>query len=339
MRFFLATLVILSHALPIGGFPNYDPFIMLSHHATTLGTVAVAGFFALSGFLITRSYYTTQNIQQFLWHRFLRIFPGFWVCLIISAFVFAPLMQWLEKGSMYGLFESEESPLRYIYSNLFLFIHQWTIAGLPTTTPYHGINGSLWTLIHEFICYLGVGVFGVLSILQKRWTVVMLLILLWTLQLLRIHTPTAVPFVVGHPFIEEFIRLSITFFCGAVFFLFKDKVPFSGMMAIVAVLIYLGGAALGFTLEVESMTISYCMFWLTFKLPFQAFDKRGDFSYGLYIYAFPTQQMLAILGAHQLGYIPFVILGIIGTLIFAIPSYKFIEKPMLELKKIVQKKS
>jgi len=337
LRFFLAALVIFSHGLPIGGFPDYDPFILLSHHATTLGSFAVAGFFALSGFLITRSYCTSNNIVHFLWHRFLRIFPGFWMCLIITAFVFAPLMQWMEQGSTYGLFESHDSPLRYVYANFFLFINQWTIAGLPTKTSLAGLNGSLWTLIHEFICYLGVGIFGVLGLLGKRWSVIVALLGLWMLQVLRIHVPSLVPMIAGHPFFEEFIRLSITFFCGATFYLFREKIAISGVLALIAAGVYVIGSAIGYTLEIESVTITYMMFWLAFNLPFQAFDKRGDYSYGLYIYAFPVQQMLAVLGAQKFGYVPFVMLGVVGTLLFAIPSYKFVEKPMLDLKRLVAK--
>ncbi len=335
LRFFLAALVILSHGLPIGGFPDYDPFILLSNHATTLGSFAVAGFFALSGFLITRSYQSTRSLPQFLWHRFLRIFPGFWVCLLLTAFVLAPLVQWLEQGSTYGLFESHDSPLSYVYENFFLYIKQWTIAGLPAKTPLTGLNGSLWTLIHEFLCYLAVAVLGVMGLLGKRWTIVITLIGLWTLQLLRIHAPSLVPMIAGHTFIEEFIRLSITFFCGAAIYIFRDKIPSSAWLAVVACVIYVLGSYLGYTLEIESVTIAYSVFWLAFHLPFHAFDRRGDYSYGLYIYAFPVQQILAVLGAQRLGYIPFVLLGILGTLLFAIPSYVLVEKPMLNLKRLV----
>ncbi len=335
LRFFLAALVILSHGLPIGGFPDYDPFILMSNHATTLGTFAVAGFFALSGFLITRSYQSTHNLLQFLWHRFLRIFPGFWVCLLLTAFVFAPLVQWLEQGSTYGLFESHDSPLSYVYANFFLYIKQWTIAGLPAKTPMTGLNGSLWTLIHEFICYLSVGAMGILGLLGRRRIVVIALCFLWTLQLLRIHAPSLVPMVSGHAFIEEFIRLSITFFCGAVMYLYREKIPTSGLLTVLACALYIGGSILGYTMEIESVTITYIMFWLAFHLPFHSFDRRGDYSYGLYIYAFPVQQVLAVAGAQQLGYIPFVMLGILGTLLFAIPSYTWIEKPMLDLKSLV----
>ncbi|MFN8358355.1 MAG: acyltransferase [Candidatus Kapaibacterium sp.] len=335
LRFLLASLVILSHGLPIGGFPDNDPFIILSHHATTLGSVAVAGFFALSGFLITRSYLTSNSLPQFLWHRFLRIFPGFWVCLLMTAFVIAPLMHWMEKGSMYGVFEATDSALSYVYLNMLLFIKQWTIAGLPSTTPISGLNGSLWTLIHEFLCYLAVGIVGVLGLLRKRWTLILTVICLWMVQLVRLHAPSWVPMITGHPFIEEFIRLACTFFCGAALYVFREKIPFSGLLAVAAVLLFILGSALGYTLEVESVTIAYCIFWLAFRLPFQAFDKRGDFSYGLYIYAFPVQQMLAVVDVQHYGYVPFVLLGILGTLLFAIPSYIVVEKPMLDLKRLV----
>jgi len=174
-----------------------------------------------------------------------------------------------------------------------------------------------------------------MGLLGKRWTIVITLIGLWTLQLLRIHAPSLVPMIAGHTFIEEFIRLSITFFCGAAIYIFRDKIPSSAWLAVVACVIYVLGSYLGYTLEIESVTIAYSVFWLAFHLPFHAFDRRGDYSYGLYIYAFPVQQILAVLGAQRLGYILFIMVGILGTLLFAIPSYVFVEKPMLNLKRLV----
>src|SRR5271165_7335160 len=86
LRFLFAGAVIWSHSFGLGGF-GIDPVQRYSGGTETAGTLAVAGFFFLSGFLITRSYGTSGSIVAFMWHRFLRIFPGFWVCLAICAFV------------------------------------------------------------------------------------------------------------------------------------------------------------------------------------------------------------------------------------------------------------
>jgi hypothetical protein len=89
-RFALAALVIVSHCYPLGGFGR-DPLEVVTAGRLSLGLFAVAMFFVLSGFLITRSASRTSAVR-FLWHRFLRIFPGYWVCLVVCAFILAPMI-------------------------------------------------------------------------------------------------------------------------------------------------------------------------------------------------------------------------------------------------------
>lgn len=340
LRFTLAALVLVSHGLPLGGFPDDDPFILYTHHGTTLGTLSVAGFFALSGFLITRSYLSTDNLWRYMWHRFLRILPAFWVCLVVTAFGFGPLLSLIERGTLDGYFSaSPDSPIRYITVNFFLLMRQWSIAGLPQM-GYHIFNGSLWSLIHEFICYLGIGAFGILGILRRgRWIVLLSTVVMWILQFLLLHAPDSVPMITNHLFIENFLRYAPFFFAGSVLYLFREKIPYSGKLSILLLVIYIVGSGFGliqdnvtFTRELEALTLPYIMIWLALRLPFQNFDKRGDFSYGFYIYAFPIQNIMTALGANQLGFTIYTVICLLGTIIFAIPSYYWIEKPMLDLK-------
>lgn len=58
--------------------------------AVHAGRFGLDGFFILSGFLVTRSFLALDPLPRFIWHRFLRIMPGFWVCLLVTTFVVAP---------------------------------------------------------------------------------------------------------------------------------------------------------------------------------------------------------------------------------------------------------
>src|SRR3954451_5058370 len=80
-RMVLAILVIASHSFALGGF-GPDPFGRITEGQHNLGAIAVSLFFLLSGFLITRSVLRSRSVGRFLWHRFLRVFPGYWVCLL-----------------------------------------------------------------------------------------------------------------------------------------------------------------------------------------------------------------------------------------------------------------
>src|SRR4051812_20340496 len=86
IRLVLAASVIVSHSWVIGNI-GPEPEAGGEH----LGSWAVIGFFAVSGYLISRSRVNSSSIRSFYVARLLRIYPGFIVCLLAVAFVFAPL--------------------------------------------------------------------------------------------------------------------------------------------------------------------------------------------------------------------------------------------------------
>src|SRR4051794_26583590 len=77
LRLAFALTVVVSHSWPLGGY-GADP----GRVDNNMGILAVEGFFALSGFLITRSAAGASSLGRFPWHRCLRIFPGFCVGLV-----------------------------------------------------------------------------------------------------------------------------------------------------------------------------------------------------------------------------------------------------------------
>ena len=60
---------------------------------------------------------------------------------------------------------------------------------------------------------------------------------------------------------------------------------------------------------------------------------RNDLSYGMYIYAFPAQQMLAILGLAALPVWGFAFASVAATLPLAAASWFMVEKPMQRFSK------
>jgi peptidoglycan/LPS O-acetylase OafA/YrhL len=84
LRLGFAGLVALAHAWSVGF--GHQPRI----GQTDVSALAVDGFFVLSGFLVARSWLRLQSFRRYAWHRFLRIMPGFWVCLVVTAAVVAP---------------------------------------------------------------------------------------------------------------------------------------------------------------------------------------------------------------------------------------------------------
>jgi peptidoglycan/LPS O-acetylase OafA/YrhL len=125
MRLVLVAVVIVSHSWPLGGF-GPDPQV----GDRELGRWAVAGFFAISGYLITGSR-DRITLPDFLWRRVLRIYPGFSSCRSWGlAFVFAPLSVLIGTGS-YAL----EDVVSFLARNAGLRIHQWEIGSTLAVIP------------------------------------------------------------------------------------------------------------------------------------------------------------------------------------------------------------
>jgi peptidoglycan/LPS O-acetylase OafA/YrhL len=78
------------------------------------------------------------------------------------------------------------------------------------------------------------------------------------------------------------------------------------------------------------------LFWLAARLPLGGFEERvgGDYSYGLYIYGYPVQQMLSHFGAASLGYPAFLSLSFAAAGLLAAASWHWIERPALSLKNL-----
>jgi peptidoglycan/LPS O-acetylase OafA/YrhL len=160
LRVVLAAVVIVSHAWPTGGFGE-DPKL----GGEGAGRWAVAGFFAISGFLVTGSR-TQLGFGGYLARRAARILPGFWACLIVTAFAVAPVAAWL-SGSPYDPFAA----LTYVVRNIGLVIFQETIGDTLAAAPWQvEWNGSLWTLKWEFLAYIAIGLAWAVPVLRRyRW--------------------------------------------------------------------------------------------------------------------------------------------------------------------------
>ena len=190
LRLVLALTVLISHAIGLGfGLGS-------SFNHTPPGTIAVYGFFGISGYLIAGSA-VRNHAGRYLWQRFLRIFPGFWVALVLTAFFFG-LIGWLSPGeySLIGFIAhgdshcgvscylgARNSPFDYVLNNGLLKMNQPLIAG--TTW-----NGSLWTLFYEFLAYLFLLALALAGFLRRRiWTLVTT-IGLWTIVTVITLTPS-----------------------------------------------------------------------------------------------------------------------------------------------------
>jgi peptidoglycan/LPS O-acetylase OafA/YrhL len=340
LRWLFAVLVIFDHTYPLGGFANgLDPVRRWSMGQESLGGISVAGFFVISGFLITRSR-LKSGTARFLWHRFLRIFPGFWVCLLVTAFVLAPLAWHHERGGVLGVLAAGRGgPTDYVRHNLWLNMHQYGIANLLTATPFGKVSGgawdgSLWTLIYEFHCYLLIALLGLTGVLSgHRWLVLVLTAALYTATVSYSIDPIWQGKVL--PILADYnvARFTFLFMLGSVFALYAERILYDDRLAILAALVAAWSLHKGGWLLLGYPAFGYVVLALAIRLPLQRVGRRADLSYGIYIYAFPIQMLLA---EHSLqrqgGPLLFSLVSLLLASIAAFISWHLVEKMALRLK-------
>jgi peptidoglycan/LPS O-acetylase OafA/YrhL len=334
LRFLLAAMVIFSHAYQIGAL-GIDPLARRSDVHS--GHVAVFAFFVLSGFLIARSFATTGTLPRYLWHRCLRILPAYWICLLFVAFAVAPLLYYSRSPAptLSGFLAiAPDAPAQYVTRNFFLAQNQKVIGhlldGLPHSTL---IDGSLWTLPYEFLCYLMVGALGIFGLWTRHKRLGCLVVVaIGLVCLVRYNFPGRLPLVdrlLEYPHAASFA----TWFCtGALAYLLADHIPLHPVAFVVAV----AGCVLALRAHVfhqyAQIPLAYVVFCLAAWLPLSWWDRWGDFSYGLYIYAWPLQELLAVAGVQRAGLLAFVTASLFASLAAAVLSYWLVEKPALSLK-------
>ena len=340
IRLLLASAVVFSHAVPLSGRGD-DPFIRWSLNQENLGGFAVLGFFAISGYLITKSG-TRNDILQFMWARVLRIFPAFLLILGVSVLAVGPLV-WLSMGrNLDGYWlPGPGGPLAYVTSNWTLTVGQWGINDIFTTTTPYGertggsvFNGSLWTLSYEWFCYLVIAVlvlFGVLS--RFRVIVPILTAVLLGLQIARFAGSSFAEVI---PWLGDPLKVNLTliFMLGACLALYADKIILDDRLGFFCLVlatwtVFNGGfGTLGFP------AFAYSLMWLAARLPdlLKKVGASNDYSYGIYLYGFLVEQVLAHLGLYTFGYWPYVLLCLVVTVACAWLSWHLVEKRALQLK-------
>jgi peptidoglycan/LPS O-acetylase OafA/YrhL len=321
LRLLFAALVAIAHGIAIH--TGWQPRWGLS----TLGDFGLDGFFILSGFLVTRSFLNLASFPRYTWHRFLRIMPGFWVCLLVVALVGAPVAALLQGMPLSAPFTGDPSAIRYLYGNAALLITQYDIAGILAGTPNGpSFNGALWTLFFEAFCYLVVAVLGVLTVLRSRpWIV---LAITAGLAVLTVLQEAGLPVFVN----DRVLRLVFVFLLGSVAYLYAHRIPINAWLAAAAMGVFLVSVALFDDYRVlGAAPLAYAFFWFGTRFP-RPWSMRADLSYGVYIYHWPLFQLLGLTGLAAAPTALFVPAGLVLVTLPAAASWYLIEKPALARK-------
>ena len=329
LRMLAAIAVLVSHAYSLSlGLGTTEP---LDHAlGMSLGVLAVLTFFAISGYFISQSFDTKRSLVEFATARVLRLYPGLFVALFLSAFILGPIFTTLH----YVDYITNQATMLYVPRNIVLWPLQDYLPGVFDSNPYPtAINGSLWSLAYEVACYVMVAVVMTLSQSSHRrfftvFLIAFVVFYLATIPVLRSHSQ-------GLTILRNMHLVMLPFVIGMSLFEFRKVVPLR-----IAVLIVLSIAAIAsykhwWFHEIFVITWSYGVFYIGFsELPLvMSYNKMGDYSYGTYIYGFPVQQAVASVSG---GCTPLVMMiwSLPLTILLAVLSWHLIEQRALAQRSI-----
>ncbi len=329
IRLALSLLVIVSHsyALTPGG-NGHEPLMRASGGQMTLGEVAVDGFFLISGYLITASWRRSRGFFDYLRRRVLRIYPGFLVAIAFCGLVAGPLLS-PDVGAYWRSFRWGNWALRAI--------------NLEDASPSAGaVNGSLWSIRYEFLCYLAVAALGLVGLLRRAGLAAGLALGCTAVQAAQVYFHFQVPgsrltWLYCYP--DFWPRLAACYMAGAAYHLGAARVALSGRLAALAALGLVAAAALP-GLRLLQLIFPYLGGYLTFWIAYapggwlRGVARRRDLSYGLYLYAFPVQLLLLRWSGNRLGPLALAALATLATGVLAGLSWHLVEAPCLRRKRL-----
>ena len=324
IRFIAAVAVIFSHSFPLNG--AIEPTTKFFRNS--YGGLAVSIFIFLSGFLVMYSWSKSEDFSVFIKARILRIFPALIFVVFISAFVLGPIITTLSVKEYF------RHPQTYQYLRLItLYDVRYALPGVFANNAYkNAVNGSLWTLEYEFSFYIILGILGSLKLLKKKYMSVFLFSIVFVLATLNAFPGKNIYTIYSF----YFLNLSAYFCMGMIYYDFRKYIPLNKSLAGICMFMlilssFFGGLNDTLFIIFGSYLIIFIGLYPNIKLP--QISKAGDFSYGIYIYAFPVQQTIIYIFGGKMNPTLNFLISFPLTLLCAILSWHFIEKRFLKLKK------
>ncbi len=328
LRLIAAIMVLVSHCFTLTG--RTEPFAEIS--GQTLGELGVSIFFAISGFLIAKSWCSDPTPTRYAVKRGLRLLPGLVVAVLVTAVIVGPVVTTLSPGSYFA----NAGVYRYIAENSVLDTINGRLPGVFVHNVYpYAVNGSLWTLPVEAIAYICAAVLGVIGALTNRRLIAIasFAFLLVVSTLLDSSSSLQVKGVAGAD-LTIVLYLGALFNAGLLLWVLRDRIVLRWDIAACLLILWIVTFRTEWVDTAATLAIPYLVLCLAYRTPrsISAITRPGDLSYGIYVYAFPAQQVAAHAFGPKLG--PFAMFGVVAVPVYAaaLLSWRLIEAPALRLK-------
>ena len=344
MRFFAASAVLLSHSFGAAENRQSEEPLRYLTSKLELGSLAVFIFFLISGFVITQSCLKSKSSRSYLLRRAARIMPGLILVTLFCAFFIGPLVTSLSLAQYF------RDPKFYNFFQNFAFVLRGELPGAFEHNPSGDhVNVSLWTLRYEVLCYV---VILLVIVLAKRFSFALVAGLAAGLVILGYpaytafateqleHLRSTISLKLDIPYIfSQGMSVIPFFFVGSLFYSARDRIPmtFGGFVASVVAMFAI--IRYGQIFPLFPFALGYAITYLAFcnNPVFDRF-KENDYSYGIYIFAFPIQQTIVTFFPTGMTWWANTMLAYPIVLGLAALSWHFVERPSLRYARDLDKK-
>jgi peptidoglycan/LPS O-acetylase OafA/YrhL len=335
LRLVAAAMVLVSHSFVLTG--GEEPHL----GGLALGTFGVVVFFAISGFLVCRSWTFQPRLWSFAAKRALRIVPALAVTVFVCAYVLGPIATGLAPSSYF----TSAQPFEYVAGNLLSVVTGeltggpvYELPGVFADNPYGpAVNGSLWTLPIEVQAYAAVAALGLLGALTRGLPLVAggALVLTATHEA-GVSLPVVSRLAEAKP---ASVLLLGTFAVAGLLWIWRERIPLRADAALVALAIWVASFGTAVEGALTMVLMPYVVLAAAYLTPaaLRIATRYGDVSYGVYLLAFPVQQSLLAVWP---GASPAALIALSLPITYALAhvSWRLVESPALRLKPAIARR-
>ena len=316
VKFIAALFVIISHAYPLCKGAEYNDILSdLSRNSIAFGSLAVAIFFMSSGFFVTKSLLKSKDSKKYLHNRFIRIFPPLWFTLLVCILVCGLFFSTYNLGKYFLSIDF----LKYCLNFILIPIHN--LPGVFMNNIYPGVvNGPLWTLPIEFVCYLVLLLAYKLNLVNKKsykYVALLFIVAFVGINLIPLS-------------IKGYIQPCFLFFWGSFYWIYRDKITMKNTYFLISLVAFVLLIVLGYGHVASFLFVPYLTLYIAFCLPQcnNRLASLGNLSYDIYLCGWPIQQMIiSLFGGSMLVGIN-ILISIPLSILVGYITYSLVEKNM-----------
>lgn len=318
IRFVAALMVIFGHSYAATySYSLGDPLHRLTLNQLDFGGLAVSIFFTFGGFLICKSMERLQTAKKFFSARIMRIFPPLIFVTFIMTFLLGPIVTYLPLTKYF----SDSRTYMYLLNSIMILVHN--LPGVFCNNINTSVNGPLWTLPVEFLCYIMCYLAYKMHILSRkiaRYTIIQVLVIYFILYHLMSEMLV----------FREALRPIMLFYFGMLYYIYRDKIELKYRYLLSCILIL----CISVTFNIMWFMIVICLPYILLcigygtKRKLQHFGEKMEISYGIYLFGWPVQQCIVLIfGKNMLPILNFIISAPIAV-ICGIITFYMIERPV-----------